>query len=221
MAIYKYFTQILHAKDFIGHGVMLFRPLSYFRATEDSRIRGDEAEGILTFDPPGGLEVTKANGEMLNLTGCRFTSSVNANNIFVFCASNTLSKRLAEDFSSAYVVEVPTSQEISSRLGRRAHRSSKLDYSNVLSGNVEYVEPDAIPGADWALPHKISFRKPSHYSWQNEFRFAIGRAGALDVENVSLRIENANQTISGPLSKTNGFKISIGSLRGIARMHKI
>lgn len=52
MVIFKYFTDIGHARAFLD-GNLLMRPLSAFRQTEDEGVRGDRRDGMLTFAPGG------------------------------------------------------------------------------------------------------------------------------------------------------------------------
>jgi len=67
-------------------GDVLFRSLAYFRNFEDERAIGDRYEGTRSHSPTGGLVITKSNGEKLRMPHA-FDSSVNPNDIFVFCVS--------------------------------------------------------------------------------------------------------------------------------------
>jgi hypothetical protein len=96
--IFKYFTEEAHAHAFINKGELLLRTLSFFRAQEDAGVRGDSHDGVLAYAPTEGLVIKKQDGTGFTLKGGSFNSSVQPDDIFVFCASNECSAALAEKF---------------------------------------------------------------------------------------------------------------------------
>lgn len=123
---------------------------------------------------------------------------------------------MAERFdNSRFCVEIPDPQILVNRLRARAERTSKLDYQQILYGYVEYVRPEQEPGADWALPERVAFRKLEEFDWQHEYRVALGVRGAFDVENVICTLH------TGPLPPpaSQPLILALGSLEEYARIH--
>jgi len=187
MAIYKYFTEEAHALALIKKGELMLQPLSHFRGREADGVRGDPRDGVLTYAPKDGLVMNMEDGRVITLEGGSFNSSVNQNDIFVYCASNQLSADLAESFGP-FCVEIPDPDVLVRRLKMRAQRGSQLDYEQIVSGKVDYREHSRKPGADWALPERLVLIKPESFLWQDEFRIAVGKRGTMNVENVGLTI---------------------------------
>lgn len=218
MAIYKYFTHEAHALALIKKGILLLQPLSHFRNHEDSEVRGDRRDGVLPYAPGDGLEITKEDGTVIVIENGQFTSSAKQNDIFVYCASNSLSSHLAEKFGN-FCVGILDPIMVVDRLRSRAHTSSKLDYSNIYAGPVVYRKPELKPGVNWALPEKLAFIKPEAFSWQNEFRIALGKRGAFQVENVDCKIEIGQVAVTVLDPAQNGLKLNIGRLDGL-KLHR-
>jgi hypothetical protein len=188
MTIYKYFTEEAHALALINRGELMLQPLSHFRGREADGVRGDPRDGVLTYAPQGGLVMNMENGRVITLEDGSFNSSVNQNDIYVYCASNQLSADLAQRFG-AFCVEIPDHDVLVRRLQMRGHLTSKFDYGQVVCGKVVYREHSEEPGVDWALPERLVLVKPVEFAWQDEFRIAVGKRDAMKVENVSLTIQ--------------------------------
>ncbi len=217
-AIFKYFTEEKHAFALIKKGELLLRPLSYFRSQEDEGIRGDRRDGVLSYAPKEGLRLNMEDGTVRVLDGGSFNSSVQQDDIFVYCASNRRSAELAEKFGSICVEIDPDC--IIARLKARAHPSSLLDYEQIVSGNVDYRALDKVPGADWALPEKLILIKPGAFAWQDEFRIAVGRRNALAVENVALTLHTGQGAIGEPPAQDR-LVLRIGKLAELATLHRL
>ena len=220
MAIFRYFDRESYATALIEKGQLLFRSLSYFRELEGDAARGDKHDGKLRFAPVAGLELKKTGGMTVKLPECHFVSSVNESEIFVSCFSNELSEKTAVEFGSPFCVEIASAEDVMLRLRSRASRQSMLDYSNVLSGDVEYRALETEPLANWALPEKVAFIKPLEFADQNEFRFVIGKRGALDPENVRCQIVDANAPPAAAYKAIEKFFIDLGSFGDLAKLHK-
>lgn len=218
MAIFKYFTEEAHAIALIEKGVLMMQPLSHFRGREADGIRGDPRDGILTYAPQNGLVMNMQDGRVITLEGGSFNSSINQNDIFVYCASTQLSTKLADKFG-AFCVEIPNPDLLVRRLMQRAHSSSQLDYEQVVYGKVDYREHGREPGVDWALPEKLALIKPECFAWQDEFRIALGRRDTMKVENVGLTIQTGATTHAFEQVPAPIF-LRVGKLADLVTLHR-
>ncbi len=220
MSVYKYFTDEGHARAFLRHGAMLLRPLSHFRNLEADGVRGDGGDGVLTYAPAGGLQVTKSDGTEVVLADTAFVASARCGDIFIWCASDRLSEEIAAGFRSPFCVEVLDPDVLVGRLRARASPKSRLDYAGALGQSVTYHPRERPPIVDWALPDRVAFNKPASFAWQNEFRIAVGRWGAFDVENVVCSLVEGNAAPDGRGDAgDDGFVIRVGGLGDMARLH--
>lgn len=218
MGIYKYFTDEAHARLLIERGEMMFKSLSSFRILEDGGNRGDPHDAALNHGQPGGLQAFRENGEPFVLAQ-RFHAAARGNEIFVFCASNHLSERIAERLGQ-FCVEIEDPNDLVSRLRQRANPQSKIDYEHVIFGPVDYRPDGRPPGVDWALPERLILTKPEHYKWQDEFRLALGQRSALDVHAVDLHLLGNGAAPPLPIAPVPGpIFIRIGRLNEAARLH--
>ncbi len=221
--IFKYFTAEAHARSFIRRGAFLLRPLSHFRRLEDGAVRGDRQDGQLRHAPTGGLVLQKTDGSRIETAGHQFVATP-AREIFVFCASNQRSDDLARRFAAPLCVAITDVDALIERIKARANPASSLDYGAMQQQAVEYRDQTKEPGADWALPDKLTFIKPPAFAWQDEYRIAIGLRGAFDVHAVNCVIEAdagaapvaVNQQ---PPSETLRFRL--GNLGDIAILHDL
>jgi hypothetical protein len=219
--IFKYFTHETHARAFMHKGILLLRPLSYFRAEEDGLVRGDPHDGTLAYAPARGLEINREDGTILNLEGARFTSSAVHDAIFVFCASKEMSFEIVARFQSPYCVEITEPSRIVERLKRRDKAGSDLDYLQTIAGEVDYRNHERAPEADWALPEKLAFIKPEGFAWQAEYRIALGKKGTFDAQNVTCTIEIGEGTPAAEAAIPRPLKLKIGCLTDFTRLHVI
>jgi hypothetical protein len=218
MAIYKYFTEEAHALALIKKGELMMQPLSHFRGREADGVRGDPHDGILTYAPKNGLVMNMEDGRVITLECGSFNSSVNQNDIFVYCASNQLSADLAHRFGR-FCVEIPDPEVLVQRLKMRAQPTSRFDYEQIVSGKVDYREHSREPDADWALPERLILIKPVEFAWQDEFRIAVGKRDTMNVENVSLMIRTGpSETVFEPLPPAIFLKLK--SLAESVKLHR-
>lgn len=220
MTIFKYLTLEEHARGFMDKGIILLRPLSYYRALEDRGVRGDAADGMLSYAPKPGLEITKEDGTVMTLPDWRFTSSVQDDDVFAFCASRSLSFDLAERFEASVCVEITDEEALAARLRARAHPTSRLDYASLAVGFVDYRGRDVEPSVTWALPEQLAFIKPETFAWQEEYRIAIPKRGAFGAENVECALTRIGTTASVKQRTNPGFTFKIGALTGLCRLHR-
>jgi hypothetical protein len=79
---------------------------------EDARVRGDRNEGTAQHRTPGGLSgYNHTQGMPWALPHHAFTSSANPGEIFVFCASRSLTDKLRVEFEATVYVEIPAIPE--------------------------------------------------------------------------------------------------------------
>ncbi|WP_298332517.1 hypothetical protein [Asticcacaulis sp.] len=218
MAIFKYFTEEAHALALIKKGLLMMQTLSHFRGREADGVRGDPRDGILTYAPQNGLVMNMQDGRIIRLDGGSFNSTVNQNDIFVYCTSNQLSAKLAASFGK-FCVEIPNPELLVSRLKQRAHPTSQLDYDQVVYGKVDYRDHRKEPKADWALPERLVLIKPDDFAWQDEFRIAVGKRGTMAFENVGLNIQTGP---TEPLLKQVPIPIflKVGKLTEMTILHR-
>ena len=193
------------------------RPLAYYRGLEiEEGGRGDRWDGVLRYAPADGLSLNMEDGRTIKLTDYSFNASVRQDEIFVWCASMSFSPDVAKTFGE-FCVELDP-EIIVDRLRRRAHQASSLDYENILSREVDYRPVQRIPLGDWALPEKVALIKPHHFSAQNEYRIAVGKRGALAVENVALTISSEETPKSVPLNNSK-ILLRLGNLEEHSTLH--
>lgn len=116
---------------------MLLRPLAFYRGLEiEEGGRGDKWDGVLRYAPTEGLTLNMEDGRTIELEDYSFNASVRQDEIFVWCASENLSLELAHIFGK-FCVEIDPNI-IAHRLRMRANAVSALDYSEIVSGHVDY-----------------------------------------------------------------------------------
>ena len=163
MAVFKYLMAEAHVAGLIESGNILFRPPSVFKALEGDLVRGDAHDGALRHAPDEGLLARRDDGAVVDWTGMVLKSTPKTNDIFTTCMSRELSEDLAADFKAPYCVEIKDPQVLVHRLRMRAHASSKIDYTTVFDGNMDYRPLALAPNVDWALPEKLVFLKPESF----------------------------------------------------------
>jgi len=187
---------------------------------EDGEIRGDASDGTLSYMPADGLKATRVDdGTEIDLSGMSFNSSALCDDIFVLCASMSLSKEVAERFG-AFCVEIPDATLLIDRFRARAHATSQLDYAQTIGGPIDYREVREAPGIAWALPDKLALIKPPSFAWQNEYRLAVGRRGAFDVHSVVCTISR-DPAAQMWLGSSATIRLRLGTLLGSAKLHRL
>ena len=105
-SLYKYFSEHRWADAFL-RGEVHFRSLSYFRDSEDGNVREDQNEGTAIFRPAEGLVINNLTQRTTTtLLGHAMESSVNQEEIFVFCVSRSLTDELRKRFKAVACVEI-------------------------------------------------------------------------------------------------------------------
>lgn len=220
-SIYRYLSQEQHALDLMEKGVVFLNTLAFFRRCEDAA-RGDHYDARLRYQPEGGLLLTNVTrGQATQLPeGSQFVSSAKADQLFVYCLSQTKSEALAREFNAPFCVEIKDPVRFVGRMWRMVRLRSRLDRTRILNEPVTYRSVKAVPLADWALPEKVAFIKPEAYAGQDEYRIVVGTKGAFSVENVDLTIRldplelHPSEPIGDPLI------MRLGDLSGMTDLHR-
>ncbi|MBB5687655.1 hypothetical protein [Sphingobium boeckii] len=217
--VYRYFAEEDWARDFIERGQLQLCTMAYYRGFEDADIRRDPDDGRLMYHPSDGLQMNHENGQVYNLEGYRFTASVKAAEMFVYCMSNERSEFLAERFESPFCVEIRKPISLAGKMLSSIRLRRHLDGKRIYHGPVDYRGQARIPAADWALPERLAFIKPNDWAWQNEYRFIIGRKGTFAVENVELALVNGPGE-RAPAIERAPLRLSLGNLSKIAELQR-
>jgi hypothetical protein len=215
-SLFKYFTERKWADAFIG-GAVLFRSLAYFRDCEDQNVRSDRNEGIAIFRPTDGLLIhNQTQGTTFRWPDTAFESEANEKEIFVFCASRTLSDELSRRFEAAVCVEIKNISSFCARIQRRLPAAAKF-----YSGPVEYYDQGEGPGARWALPDRIARSKSPSYQWQDEYRFVFSLTDALNFENAAYRLVKGSNPKHGDQKSAEHPQhlVKVRTLRDICQLH--
>ena len=189
--LYKYFTDRRWADAFLD-GQLLFRSLSYFRDYEDQNVRGDSGEGKSVFRPEGGLVgYNHTQQRSFVLPNHAFVSNANAEQIFVYCLSGSLSLEMWQKFNAAACVEVLNiaafCNRIEAALPHNASFSGRPGHTRIGRWVTYYQQADTA-SPRWALPDEIATSKLDDYRWQDEFRLVFSLTDALGFEKVAVQL---------------------------------
>ncbi len=214
-SLYKYYSKRKWAEAFLD-GELLFRSLSYFRDYEDRDVRGDRNEGTAIFRPAGGLVVTNhTQGKTFTLPNHAFRSTAAQEEIFVFCASRSLTEELRERFTAAVCVEILNIKALCTRV------QEALPPTATFRGQrVEYYKETEGGSPRWALPDMIATSKLDSYAWQDEYRFVFCLTDALGFENAAYSL--APDSVGGDPrpAEHHEYRVRARSLRDICRLRE-
>ncbi len=216
----RYFNEE-NARAFVEQGVVLMRALSYFRDYEDDGVRSDEFEGTLVHRPKDGLRVKlQRTGEEIALP-YTFEATAKEDQIFVYCLSTELSASIAARFQAQVAVEILEPVQLLAKLRAALSLRRRLRSQQLTHGPVKYYEWHEPPIVDWALPERISLRKPKHFDWQYEYRFALPEGDAFAVENVNAKLVPLGATRSPRVQDHPKLLLKLGSLQRLCRVHRL
>jgi len=143
-----------------------------------------------------------------------FESSVNAQEIFVYCVSEALRADIAEEFYAVACVEITKISTLCARIrealpATAAFRARPVDYYPQTQGG----------NPRWALPDQIATSKLARWASQNEYRFMFSLTDALGFEKVDTRlIDRKNRPIPKPDEHISRL-LKVRSLRDICILH--
>jgi hypothetical protein len=216
MALFKY-TRCCFVESLLN-GDVRFQPLSYYQAHENALAIGDPHEAMRLFRPTAGQQINNlTTGKQFTLPAT-FVSSVVANEIFVFCASESLSEELAREFDCDACVEICDVKRFTRRL-QAAVRALPGSHA-LIRRPVSYYE-DADPvGVNWALPELIVMSKRVFYAEQREYRFAFAERRVLKVYRTVQRLVIGDVTPAPVQMVAAPRVLAIGDIRQICSIHR-
>ncbi len=201
-------------------GELRFRSLSQFKQIEDGEVRGDLREGSISFQPKGGLVSNiQTQGKAFSLPeGSYFSSVVKTEEIFIICASNSMTDELRGRFEAKACVQIYRPKNLLARIGYELPRTATLRAEAVV-----YYSPVNEPGPKWAFPERIAFSKIDSYAWQDEFRYVFAITNALKYGSTQQKIVIPNQPpgTAVPLSppEPHDYLMKVKSLGSICKLH--
>ena len=218
-SLYKYLPA-KYAEAFVRDGAILFRSLSYFRDYEDAQVREDEFEGTRLHRPQSGLEITLTATQQKVVLPHSFESSVNEDDIFVFCLSTVLSSDLATQFQANTCVEIINPSGLLAGIRAALSRRPSIKNKMLAYGEIKYYTPDQPPIVDWALPEKIAMSKLSVYMSQHEYRIAFAVNEAFRVENTRLRLVPPGEPRPSRTTSHPEHLLKLGNLSRLCKVHR-
>ena len=218
--LFRYFSEE-NALAFLERGEVLMRSLSYYRDYEDDGVRADAFEGTLAHLPKDGLRLRmKATGQDLPVS-CTFEATAKEDAIFVYCLSTKLSAKLAERFRAPVVVEIIERHQFLAKLRAALGLRTRIRTEQLVHDVVRYYEWQEPPIVDWALPERISLRKPKHFDWQHEYRFAVPAGDAFAVENVQVKLVPLSAPRPPRATSHPKILLKLGPLRKLCGVHRL
>jgi hypothetical protein len=207
--------------SFVGAGSLLMRSLSFYRDYEDAGVRADPFEGTLAHRPLDGLKATIVETGEVRPLPYTFESTAREDEIFVYCVSSELSADIAKKFETPVCVEIHKPIQFLHRLRTALALRARIRANALVHGDVRYYELHEPPIVDWALPQRIAMRKPSHFSWQGEYRFAVPRGEAFSVENVSVKLVPLGAARPPRTSAHPSMQLKLGDLSRLCRVRHL
>ena len=138
--------------------------------------------------------------------------------------SRLVSAALWDEFGSVICVEITDipafCRRVVSRLPANARFPGRPGRERI-GQRVEYYDASDAPDTRWALPDRIALSKLAAFARQEEFRLVFSTTGALDFENVALRLKPADAPPAAPASHHTSYDVDVGSLRDICRVHEM
>ncbi len=215
----RYFSEE-NARAFVERGEVLMRSLSYFRDYEDDGVRADAFEGTLAHRPAGGLRIRmKSTGKELAVP-YTLEATAREDEIFVYCLSTELSAVLAGRFQATVAVEICEPLQFLAKLRAALGLRPRLRAERLVHGAVRYYDWHEPPIVDWALPERISLRKPRHFEWQHEYRFAVPAGDAFAVENVQTKLVPLGAPRPARSKVHPKVFLKLGNLSKLCRVHR-
>jgi hypothetical protein len=128
-------------------------------------------------------------GKSFTFPGGSFGSGVNTEEIFILCASNSVTDELRVRFEAKACVQTLRVASLCSRIQNELPKTATF-----RAERVKYYSPVNEPGAKWAFPDMIAFLKVDAYSWQDEFRFVFSLTDCAEIWEYSPAGDNSEST---------------------------
>ncbi len=217
--LFRYFSEE-NARAFVERGEVLMRSLSYFRDYEDEGVRADAFEGTLAHRPIDGLRLRmQSTGEEVAVP-YTFEATTKEDQIFVYCLSTELSATLAERFQAPIAVEIYEPLQFLAKLRTALGLRRRIRAEKLVHDPVRYYNWHEPPIVDWALPERIALRKPRHFDWQREYRFAVPVGDAFAVENVQTKLVPLGAPRPPRSESHPKVLLKLGNLNKLCRVHR-
>ncbi len=215
---YRYFDDVKWAEQFLT-GELLFRSLSHYHRIEDGEVRGDSNEGSVSLKPAGGLVMHHERLGTLTLPDASFNSGVNTEEIFILCASASMTDELRIRFAAKACVEVRNVSALCARI-----QATLPATATFRAQRVKYYSPAEELGAKWAFPDMIAFSKLDGYAWQDEYRFCFSLTDALKYGKTSQQVKIPHQkpgtAIPAPPPIPRQYPLTIKPLGDICTLYR-
>ncbi len=218
LKLYKYLPS-KYLDTVLSEGIILFRSLSYFQDYEDEQVRGDKYDGTLKYSGDNGLDINNLTTGKSFRAPWTLKSMVDADKIFVFSTSQKLSKDLALEFNSDVCIEFSDAGYVISKLRAAVARRKSIKPNKLFHDTVTYYSEEDTPGINWAFPNKIAMRKLSHFSKQEEYRFAFSHCNALSFGETQQEIQMHEQVNAPRTTAYPEVALKIGKLRKRCIVH--
>ena len=129
-------------------GSLLFRSLSHFQNIEDGEVRGDLREGSISYKPEGGLIINnQTQGKRFTIPEGAFGSGINTEEVFILCASNSMTDELRIRFEAKACVQILRIASLCSRIQGELPRTASF-----RAERVKYVSARQRTRSEVGLP---------------------------------------------------------------------
>ena len=149
-----------------------------------------------------------------------FESSVDSENIFIFCTSQKLCSSLAAEFESEICVEINSPQIIISKLSSAVARRKIVKPNKLFHSTIHYYKEKDAPGIKWAFPDQIALQKLQVYQGQGEYRFMFSLKNALEFNRTEQKLHLAEPMKSQRITPYPEHKLKVGNISRWCRIHE-
>jgi hypothetical protein len=220
-SLVRYFSREDYAQSLVEEGAVLLRSLSYFRDYEDAGVRADPYEGTLAHRPDDGLKAQLVKERQTLELPHTFEARTKEDDILVYCLSTELSPYIGRRFEAKVAVLIKDRGTFLARIRHALALIPQAEPTQLVHGNVKYVNRRDPPGVDWALPERIALRKPDSFQWQKEYRIAVPKGDAFAVQNVQLSLTPPEGNRPPKRENHPKHSLRLGSLRSICRIQRL
>lgn len=195
----------------------MFRNLTYFKQYECER-RGDPLEGLHRDNPDNDITIRRQSDGHITKGDFSFLNSIDSDLVYVFCLSNSLTNELYNEFESDACIEITNPQEFIKRVLLKVKRLVSCHKVGLLSGNVNYYQPNEAAEFNIHDPYKLPFSKDIEFISQDEYRIVFGTRKAFKIEKsivANAKYDFREEAMKG--TKKEKY-IKIGSIGDIANI---
>jgi len=218
MPLYKYLPSEF-VKGFLTKGEVLFRTLSYFRRVEH-RARGDAAEGVHIDDPDNPVKLENLTTGITHIGDYRFLNSVDQENVYAFCCSQSYDQNLMAEFSCNACVVITDPEVFFLRCRVAAKRVVSVSPPGLIHGPVRYWRRNEESPLNVKDPRNIPFLKNHSFAAQDEYRAVFATHHGL---KLTQRIVMPAFTFREEIEQAKDFSrlLRLGNLANVAEVFKM